>query len=86
MRFEYTPTGICARAMAIEIDDEGKIVSTEIHGGCPGNHKGIISLIKGMDAKEAAERMKGITCGPRSTSCPDQLSILIEKALEEMGK
>lgn len=54
-------------------------------GGCSGNTSGISRLVEGMDAKFIAERLEGNTCGPRRTSCPDQLSKAILKALEETG-
>ena len=50
-------------------------------GGCDGNLKGIASLIQGMDAKEAITRMKGLTCGRKTTSCPDQIALALEEAL-----
>ena len=74
----YQPTGICASGIDFEIED-GKVMDVKFTGGCDGNHKGLNGLIKGMKVEEAVSRLKGITCGPRNTSCPDQLS----KALEE---
>lgn len=75
----YTPHGVCARRITVSVDDEGIIQDVAFVGGCDGNHKGIIRLIKGMPAKKVAELLKGTTCGWRKTSCPDQLA----KALEE---
>ena len=66
--------------MYLKIED-GIIKDVEIIGGCSGNIKGLIALVKGMKAEEAIERMKGITCGFKSTSCPDQLAITLEEAL-----
>ena len=51
-------------------------------GGCDGNHKGLAALAEGMTPEEAAKRMRGITCGPRDTSCPDQLAIALEEFLK----
>lgn len=59
--------------MQVAIQD-GKILDAEFYGGCNGNLKGIKSLIKGMTIDEVIERLQGITCGPKSTSCPDQLA------------
>ncbi len=73
----FKPQGICAVGIDFEIMD-GKVADVKFTGGCDGNHKGLNALIKGMDVNEAIERLRGITCGPRNTSCPDQLS----KALE----
>lgn len=69
----YTPKGICAVDIDFEVED-GKIKNVKFIGGCDGNHKGLNALIKGMDIDEAIERLSGITCGPRPTSCPDQLA------------
>lgn len=66
--------GVCAMGCNIEIDDNNKLVSLEFLGGCDGNHKGLDALCRGMDVDEIAEKLEGITCGRRSTSCPDQLS------------
>ena len=77
---KYQPKGICASAIDVELD--GNIVrSVKFTGGCDGNHKGLISLLIGMNANDAIEKLRGITCGPRNTSCPDQLAICLEQAL-----
>jgi uncharacterized protein (TIGR03905 family) len=65
--------------MDVDIEN-GKIVSAEVIGGCDGNLKGICSLVRGMDVDEAIERMRGIRCGGKGTSCPDQLSKALEQA------
>lgn len=80
----YFPTGVCSRQMNIEIDENGIIKNCEIIGGCAGNTFGICQLVKGMNAEEAVKRLKGIDCRGRGTSCPDQLSIAIEEAFEEI--
>ncbi|MCR5116828.1 MAG: TIGR03905 family TSCPD domain-containing protein [Lachnospiraceae bacterium] len=69
----YTPKGICAVDIDFEVED-GKVKNVKFTGGCDGNHKGLNALIKGMSVDEAIERLSGITCGPRPTSCPDQLA------------
>ncbi|MCR5279382.1 MAG: TIGR03905 family TSCPD domain-containing protein [Lachnospiraceae bacterium] len=69
----YTPSGICATGIDFEVID-GKVENVVFTKGCDGNHKGLNALIKGMKVEEAIERLRGITCGPRNTSCPDQLS------------
>lgn len=69
----YTPRGVCSRAM--EIDLEGDVIqAVRIIGGCSGNLKGISALLVGMTREEAIRRMEGIQCGPKATSCPDQLA------------
>lgn len=71
--FEYNTSGTCCKKMQVEIKD-GKVMDAEFFGGCNGNLKGIRSLIIGMDIDDVIEKLQGITCGPKSTSCPDQLS------------
>ena len=80
MTYTYKPKGVCSRKMRIELED-GVIRHVEIEGGCSGNLQGISHLVEGMTAKEAIERMKGIKCGFKSTSCPDQLAIALTEAL-----
>lgn len=81
MEYRYKPTGVCSREMIFDI--EGDIVkSVKIVGGCAGNTVGISSLVKGMKIKEVIEKLKGIPCGYKGTSCPDQLA----RALESLKK
>lgn len=80
MTYQFTPRGICASKMEVELD--GTIIrSIKIAGGCDGNHKGLIALLIGTDARDAIKKLSGITCGPRNTSCPDQLAICLKNAL-----
>jgi uncharacterized protein (TIGR03905 family) len=81
MTVTYTPRGICARQITVSAEN-GIITDAEIIGGCDGNHKGIISLIKGMKVEDAIERMQGIRCGSKETSCPDQLAKALQKLLD----
>lgn len=81
MIYRYKPQGVCSREMIIEIEN-GIIKKVNIIGGCAGNTVGVSRLIEGMTVEEAIRRMKGIPCGTRSTSCPDQLSIALEQALQ----
>ena len=83
MKYSYFPTGVCSRQINLELDGNGKITSCEFVGGCSGNTQGICMLVKGMDAKDAVDRLKGIDCRGRGTSCPDQLSKAIEECLEK---
>ncbi len=73
MIFEYTPKGVCSRKMIIDVED-GKVKSLEVIGGCNGNLKGISSLVRGMEIDEVIERLDGIRCGAKSSSCPAQLA------------
>ena len=83
MTYTFQPKGVCSRAMQVDIDDQGVIRNLEVVGGCNGNLQGISALVKGMKAEDAINRLKGISCGGRPTSCPDQLAIGLEKALSE---
>ncbi len=78
--FSYSPKGVCSVKMDFDIDEDNKIHNLVVTGGCNGNLKGIASLIEGEDKDKIIKRLKGIKCGFRDTSCPDQLS----KALENV--
>ena len=78
MTITYRPKGVCSRLMEIEIEDD-KIREVKVTGGCDGNLKGISMLLAGMDVDEAITRMKGIRCGYKNTSCPDQLAIALDE-------
>ena len=80
---DFTPKGICAGSITIKLDDNNIIQDLSFVGGCDGNHKGLRALIKGMSADEAIERLSGITCGFRSTSCPDQVAVALKQALSK---
>ena len=77
----YQTKGTCSTAIDIEVKD-GRIESVTFTGGCNGNLQGISALVKGMMVEEAISRLKGIRCGFKNTSCPDQLA----KALESMAE
>lgn len=79
---EYTTRGTCSRRIRIEIEDD-VILSVVFEGGCSGNTQGVSALVKGMTVNEAISRLRGIKCGFRATSCPDQLAIALERALVE---
>ncbi len=81
-KIQFVPRGVCARAFEIELDGE-TVRSVRFVGGCSGNTQGIAALIKDMPAREAIKRLKGIRCGFKPTSCPDQLAIALEQALEQ---
>ena len=78
----YRPQGVCSSAIDIELKD-GVIDSVQFTGGCNGNLQGISALVKGMTAEEAITRLKGIRCGFKSTSCPDQLARALESMLAQ---
>ncbi len=79
MEYRFKPSGrICAREMVLDIEDN-IIKDAKIIGGCAGNTIGISVLVKGMSIDEAIKKLKGIPCGLRGTSCPDQLAIALEE-------
>lgn len=78
MKYIYEPQGVCSMQMIFEIDGD-TIKDLKIIGGCPGNTVGVSLLVKGRKVDEVIELLKGIPCGMRGTSCPDQVS----KALQE---
>ena len=84
MTFTYQNKGVCSRSTEIELNPDHTIASVKVEGGCNGNLKGISRLLKGMKAEDAIARMEGTTCGPRPTSCPDQIAKNLKKALAEM--
>ena len=83
MTYTIHPKGVCSRRMEVELDDQNVIQSLNVTGGCDGNLKGIGALLQGMPAEEAARRLKGICCGGKETSCPDQLACGLEQLLAE---
>ncbi len=76
----YTPSGVCSQGIDFELED-GMIKSVRFTGGCSGNTQGVAALIQGMSAEEAIKRLKGLKCGFRNTSCPDQLAKALEAAI-----
>lgn len=76
---QYQPKGVCSTSINIELEN-GIVKSVAFTGGCNGNLQGISRLIEGMKAEDAISRLKGIRCGFKNTSCPDQLA----QALESM--
>ena len=80
MTYTYQPRGVCSRKMTVQLQD-GIIRDVRVEGGCNGNLQGISRLVIGMPARDAIERMKGIRCGDKPSSGPDQLSIALEQAL-----
>ena len=85
MEHIYYPRGVCSREMRVEVED-GIIRRVEVVGGCDGNLKGISKLLVGMRAEDAIERMEGIRCGFKHTSCPDQLARALRECIEKTAK
>ncbi|MBE6533589.1 MAG: TIGR03905 family TSCPD domain-containing protein [Ruminococcaceae bacterium] len=81
-KISYTPRGVCSRKIDIEIED-GIIKSVKYTGGCAGNTQGVAALIVGMSVDEAINRLSGIRCGFKPTSCPDQLATALKEYTEQ---
>lgn len=77
---EYRTRGVCSQAIKFDIVDN-KVTGVQFIGGCSGNTQGVARLVEGMDVDEAIARMEGIHCGPRPTSCPDQLARALKQAV-----
>lgn len=80
MKFEYRTNGVCSRSIILDIEN-GIVNDVEFVGGCNGNLKGICLLVKGLSCEEVKEKLSGIRCGLKPTSCPDQLAKAIDEAL-----
>lgn len=84
MHFTYNTFGTCSARIEFDIED-GRLHNVAFLGGCNGNLQGIGRLVEGMPATEVEQRLRGIDCGGRGTSCPDQLSIALRQAIEHAG-
>ena len=78
MQYEYKTKGTCSQRILFEIED-GKVKNVSYIGGCHGNLQGIGRLVEGMDVNEVINRLEGIHCGMKPTSCPDQLACALEQ-------
>ena len=83
--FQYNTQGVCSKCIYFDVEDN-KVKNVSYLGGCNGNLKGIASLVEGMDVDEVIVRLKGITCGNKKTSCPDQLAKALTAYKEEIAK
>ena len=78
----YRPKGVCS--MEIHVDLDGDVIkNVKFVGGCSGNTQGVARLVQGMKATDAIARLEGIHCGPRPTSCPDQLAQALKQAIAQ---
>ena len=82
-KIEFEPKGVCSKKMIITVDDN-IVKDSQVIGGCPGNSLGISALIKDMPIDEVINKLSGIKCGNKSTSCPDQLSKELVKYKEKV--
>ena len=77
-KYEYKPSGVCSRKIIVEVEDD-IVQGVEFVGGCPGNTVGIGALVKGMKVDEVEERLSGIMCGFKKTSCPNELAKFLKE-------
>ena len=78
-KIQYATHGTCSRSITIVLDDNNIVEDVHFEGGCHGNTQGISALVKGMHADEVINRLKGIRCKEKPTSCPDQLACALEQ-------
>ena len=81
MQYTYQPKGVCAKKISFEIED-GIVKNIRFTGGCAGNTQGVSALAEGMTTDEIIERLSGIRCGFKGTSCPDQLAKAVKEAIK----
>lgn len=82
MQYRYRTKGTCSQIIQFELDGD-KVHNIVFHGGCNGNLKAISKLVEGMSVSDIEAKLKGNTCGFRSTSCADQLAIAVREALDK---
>ena len=81
-KIEYKTQGTCSRQVNVEVEG-GVITSCSFVGGCSGNTQGVAALVIGMKVEDAIKKIKGIKCGFKPTSCPDQLACALEKLAKD---
>ncbi len=79
MKYTYRTKGTCSRSITFDIED-GVVRNVQFEGGCNGNLKGIGAIVDGMKVEEVIDKLSGIRCGFKSTSCPDQLAQALREA------
>lgn len=77
--FDFAPKGVCSRGIHLEVDENNIVTSVRFIGGCAGNTQGVARLSEGRKVDDIIETLKGIRCGMKSTSCPDQLACALEE-------
>ena len=82
MTIQYKTKGVCSQQMNVKIED-GVVQKVEIVGGCHGNSQGVARLVEGMRAEDAIQKIQGIRCGYKATSCSDQLARLLQDAMKK---
>lgn len=82
IEFDFTPHGVCARNIHVAVSDDGKTVEhIEFMGGCNGNLKAVSKLVAGQPVQQIVDLLAGNTCGPRPTSCADQMTLALKEAV-----
>lgn len=82
----YRTKGVCSRSINFSVSDEGNLHDVSFEGGCHGNLQGICKLVEGMPVDKVLERLSGIRCESKFTSCPDQLASALREYLNKHGK
>ena len=80
MTYTRKNKGVCSLSTEVTLSDTGIIEAVSVVGGCNGNLRGVCTLLKGLSADEAIAKLKGLTCGAKTTSCPDQIALALEEA------
>ena len=81
MTYHYRPHGVCSKEIIVDLNEQGIIERVDFITGCPGNLIGIGKLVQGQKAEDVIHLLRGVTCGNKRTSCPDQLTYALEEAL-----
>lgn len=77
--FDYQTKGVCSRGIHIEVNDDNVVTAVRFTGGCSGNTQGVARLAEGRSVDDVIGILKGIRCGMKTTSCPDQLACALEE-------
>ncbi len=85
MTYSYKTSGTCSARIDFDVKDD-IVTAVRFHGGCNGNLKGIASLVEGMNISDVIDKLQGIKCGFKTTSCPDQLAKALIKFKSEMSE
>ena len=86
MSYTYNTHGTCSRQITFDLDEEGKVHNVKFLGGCNGNLQGIAALVEGQPAEDVIQKLRGINCNGKGTSCPDQLAKAIDEILQNPAK
>ena len=86
MSYTYNTHGTCSRQITFDLDEEGKVHNVKFLGGCNGNLQGIAALVEGQPAEDVIQKLRGINCNGKGTSCPDQLAKAVDEVLKNPAK